>query len=67
LRLTYKLEPHRGGTRFTFDQQGFRGVGGFVLAKIVMTPIREEMFGTRVPGLLKELEGRSTPAAATSR
>ena len=64
LQLTYMLEPYRGGTRFTFDQTGFRGIGGFFLAKIVMTPIRKDMFATRVPALLKELEESKTPAAA---
>jgi uncharacterized protein YndB with AHSA1/START domain len=68
LQLTYNLEPYRGGTRFTFDQTGFRGIGGFFLAKIVMTPNRKDMFGTRVPALLKELEETKAPAAAaTSR
>ena len=66
MQLTYNLEPYRGGTRFTFDQTGFRGIGGFFLAKIVMTSIRKDMFATRVPALLKELEKSKTPAAAAT-
>ena len=61
LQLTYRLEPHNGGTRFTFDQTGFKGVGGFLLAKLVMTPVRKEMFGTRIPALLNGLDGEGKP------
>jgi uncharacterized protein YndB with AHSA1/START domain len=56
LQLTYGLEPHNGGTRFTFDQTGFKGIGGFLLAKLVMTPVRKEMFGVRIPSLLNDLD-----------
>jgi hypothetical protein len=47
---------HNGGTRFTFDQTGFKGIGGFLLAKLVMTPVRKEMFGVRIPSLLSDLD-----------
>jgi uncharacterized protein YndB with AHSA1/START domain len=60
LQLTYRLEPHDGGTRFTFDQTGFTGIGGFFLAKVVMTPIRKKMFGVRIPALLNELDDEGT-------
>ena len=56
LQLTYRLEPHNGVTRFTFDQTGFKGIGGFLLAKLVMTPVRKEMFGVRIPNLLNDLD-----------
>ena len=56
LQLTYKLEPHNGGTRFTFDQTGFKGIGAFLLAKLVMTPIRKAMFGERIPNILTDLD-----------
>jgi uncharacterized protein YndB with AHSA1/START domain len=68
MELTYRLEPHNGGTRFTFDQTGFKSIGGFFLAKIVMTPIRKAMFDTRIPALLKELEdSKPTAPAVTSK
>ena len=56
LQLTYRLEPHNGVTRFTFDQTGFKGIGGFLLAKLVMTPVRKKMFGERIPNLLNDLD-----------
>jgi uncharacterized protein YndB with AHSA1/START domain len=68
LQLTYRLEPHDGGTRFTFDQTGFKGTGGFILAKLVMTPIRKTMFGERIPLLLRELDdSKPTAPAVLSR
>jgi hypothetical protein len=29
--VTYRLEPHAGGTRFTYEHTGFTGIGGFVM------------------------------------
>jgi uncharacterized protein YndB with AHSA1/START domain len=55
-QVAYRLEPHGGGTRFTFEHTGFRGIGGFMLAKLVMIPIRKEMFGVNVPAVLEELD-----------
>jgi uncharacterized protein YndB with AHSA1/START domain len=55
-QVTYWLEPHAGGTRFTFEHIGFTGIGGFLLSKLVMTPIRKKMFGVRVPALLDDVD-----------
>jgi hypothetical protein len=39
-------------------------VGGFFLAKLVITPIRKKMFGKRIPALLNELDNdRQIPLA----
>ena len=54
--VTYRLEPHGGGTRFTFEHTGFTGVGGLLLSKAVMTPIRKTMFGVNLPALLADLD-----------
>jgi uncharacterized protein YndB with AHSA1/START domain len=53
-QVAYRLEPTASGTRFTFEHTGFTGIGGFVLAKLVMTPIRKKMFGVRVPAVLAD-------------
>jgi uncharacterized protein YndB with AHSA1/START domain len=66
LQLTYRLEPHNGGTRFTFDQTGFTGIGGFLLAKLVMTPIRKKMFGERIPALLNNLGEDGEPSLGST-
>jgi uncharacterized protein YndB with AHSA1/START domain len=58
--LSYRLEPVAGGTRLTVEHTGFRGVGGFVLAKLIMAPGWKKMVGTSFPAVLAELddEGR---------
>jgi uncharacterized protein YndB with AHSA1/START domain len=64
-KVTYRLEPHGSGTRFTFEHTGFTGIGGFLLAKVVMTPIRKKMFGVRVPAVLADVddEGKLRPGS----
>jgi uncharacterized protein YndB with AHSA1/START domain len=46
--VTYRLEPHGAGTRFTYEHTGFTGIGGFLLAKVVLGPVREKMRSARV-------------------
>jgi len=55
-QVTYRVEPIDGGARFTFEHTGFTGIGGFLLAKLVMTPIRKKMFGVRIPALLADVD-----------
>jgi uncharacterized protein YndB with AHSA1/START domain len=54
--VTYTLEPDAGGTRLTFAHTGFTGVGGFVLAKLMMGPGWRKMLGKAIPGVLAELD-----------
>ena len=56
-QLTYRLEPHPGGTRLTVEHTGFRGISGFVFAKLIMTPGWGKILGTTLPALLGELDG----------
>jgi uncharacterized protein YndB with AHSA1/START domain len=53
--VTYRIEPHNGGTRFTFDHTGFTGVGGFVLAKLLGS-VRKKMLTTGLPAVLDDLD-----------
>jgi hypothetical protein len=57
--------PHGGGTRLTFEHTDFRGIDGFLLAKVVMIPIRKEMFGVNLPAVLRR--GRRRWHAPTRR
>ncbi|MEO6603518.1 MAG: SRPBCC domain-containing protein [Polyangiaceae bacterium] len=38
LIVSYTLEPRASGTRLTLVHSGYAGVGGFLLAKLIMTP-----------------------------
>jgi uncharacterized protein YndB with AHSA1/START domain len=68
-QVTYRLEPHGSGTRFTFEHSGFTGIGGFFLAKLVMTPIRKKMFGVHIPAVLQDVddEGKLRPGSTVKR
>jgi uncharacterized protein YndB with AHSA1/START domain len=54
--VTYALEPHAGGTRLTFEHIGFSGVGGFVLAKLMMGPGWKKMLAIKIPEVLADLD-----------
>ena len=64
MEVTYRLEPHGTGTRFTFLHTGFTGAGGLFLAKAVMTPIRKKMFGERLLAVLGDLDDGLPPGTA---
>jgi len=66
MHVTFTLEPHAGGTRLTFEHTGFKGAGGFLLAKLMMGPGWRKMLGTRIPAVLADLdeEGKLRPGSS---
>jgi uncharacterized protein YndB with AHSA1/START domain len=54
--VTFKLEPQAGGTRLSFEHTGFTGVGGFLLANLMMKPGWKKMFATTFPSVLGDLD-----------
>ena len=63
--VSYRLEPHEGGTRLTFEHAGFEGIGGFLLAKLMMGPGWRKMLSKRVPVLLADLDPEGTLRAGS--
>jgi uncharacterized protein YndB with AHSA1/START domain len=53
--VTYRIEPHNGGTRFTYDHTGFTGAGGFALAKLLGS-VRKKMLTRGLPAVLDDLD-----------
>jgi uncharacterized protein YndB with AHSA1/START domain len=53
--VTYRIEPHDGGTRFTYEHTGFTGVGGFFLAKLLGS-VRKKMLTVGIPAVLDDLD-----------
>lgn len=53
--VAYRLQPHTGGTRFTYDHTGFTGVGGFLMARILGS-VRTRMLGRGLPAVLDRLD-----------
>ena len=62
--VAYRLEPHAGGTRFTYEHTGFTGVGGAFMAKL-LGRVRKKMLSAGLPAVLDDLddEGKLRPAS----
>jgi uncharacterized protein YndB with AHSA1/START domain len=52
--VTYRIEPHASGTRFTFTHTGFTGIGGFFIRKILGT-VRSKMLTVGLPAVLDDM------------
>ncbi len=63
--VTYSLESRAGGTWLVFEHTGFRGVGGFLLAKLLMTPGWKKSFDQTIPAVLADVDdhGRLRPGS----
>jgi hypothetical protein len=59
--VTYRIEPHDGGTRFTYDHTGFTGPGGFVMAKLLGS-VRKKMLTTGLPAVLDDAGAARDPS-----
>ena len=53
--VAYRLEPHAGGTRFTYEHTGFTGVGGAFMAKL-LGRVRTKMLSVGLPAVLDDLD-----------
>ncbi|MGH3380869.1 MAG: SRPBCC family protein [Actinoallomurus sp.] len=53
--VVYHLEPHAGGTRFTYEHTGFSGVGGAFTAKF-LGRVRRKMLTVGLPAVLDDLD-----------
>jgi uncharacterized protein YndB with AHSA1/START domain len=53
--VTYRLEPHGDGTRFTYEHTGFTGPGGFFMAKL-LGRVRTKMLTVGLPAVLADLD-----------
>jgi hypothetical protein len=38
-QVTYRIEPHGDGARFSYDHTGFRGAEGLVMSKLILGPV----------------------------
>ncbi len=53
--VVYRLQPHAGGTRFTYEHTGFTGIGGFFMAKL-LGRVRRKMLSAGLPAVLDDLD-----------
>jgi uncharacterized protein YndB with AHSA1/START domain len=57
--VLYRLEPHAGGTRFSYEHIGFTGVGGVFMAKL-LGRVRTKMLTVGLPAVLDDLDDDGT-------
>jgi uncharacterized protein YndB with AHSA1/START domain len=57
--VAYRLEPHDGGTRFTYTHTGFTGAGGAFMAKL-LGRVRRKMLTVGLPAVLEDLDDDGT-------
>lgn len=65
MEVSYTLEAHAGGTRLTFDHLGFHGIGGFLLAKLMMGPGWRKMLGKAFPAVLADIDEAGVLSASS--
>jgi uncharacterized protein YndB with AHSA1/START domain len=53
--VSYRIEPHGSGTRFTYDHTGFTGPGGFFMA-MLLGSVRRKMLTAGLPAVLDDLD-----------
>ena len=53
-QVVYRIEPHEGGTRFTYDHTGFTGVGGLFMSQL-LGHVRRKMLSVGLPAVLDDL------------
>ena len=63
--VTYRLEPHAGGTRFSYEHTGFTGVGGVFMAKL-LGHVRRKMLDVGLPAVLNDLDDDGTLRPAST-
>jgi uncharacterized protein YndB with AHSA1/START domain len=63
--VTYRLESHDGGTRFTYEHTGFSGIEGLIMAKLVLGPVRRRMLDVGLPSVLNEMDGEDTQTTSS--
>ena len=54
-RVTWTLEPSKDGTRLVLEHSGFKGVGQFLLRKLIMGPGWKNMLKKKLPQVIERV------------
>ena len=65
-QVVYRLEPHAGGTRFSYEHTGFTGISGFFMARL-LGRVRAKMLGAGLPAVLDDLDDQGALRAGRSK
>jgi uncharacterized protein YndB with AHSA1/START domain len=53
--VVYRIEPHEGGTRFSYEHTGFTGVSGFFMAQL-LGRVRRTMLDKGLAAVLDDID-----------
>ena len=53
--VVYRIEPHEGGTRFSYEHTGFTGVSGFFMA-LLLGRVRRTMLDKGLTAVLDDID-----------
>jgi hypothetical protein len=59
-QVVYRIEPHGGGTRFSYEHAGFTGVGGFFMARL-LGHVRRKMLDKGLTAVLDDIDEQGVP------
>jgi uncharacterized protein YndB with AHSA1/START domain len=54
-QVVYRIEPHEGGTRFSYEHTGFTGVSGFLMAQL-LGRVRRTMLDKGLTAVLDDID-----------
>jgi uncharacterized protein YndB with AHSA1/START domain len=58
-QVVYRIEPHTGGTRFTYEHTGFTGISGFFMAQL-LGHVRRKMLNQGLSAVLDDIDDQGT-------
>jgi len=64
--VRYRLDPHDGGTRLTYEHTGFSGIGGVIMAKLLGS-VRKRMLTCGLPAVLADLDDNGELQASSTQ
>jgi uncharacterized protein YndB with AHSA1/START domain len=64
--VTYRIASPAHGTRFTFEHTGFTGIEGFIMAKLILGPVRRKMLDVGLPSVLNDMDEDGTLRSETT-
>jgi len=64
MKVVYEIAADGDGTKLSFEHSGFRGIGGWMLARFMMGPGWKKMMNVRIPLVLDRAASSGASAVA---
>src|SRR6185369_7039463 len=66
MRVRYELSADGDATKLSFEHSGFRGIGGWMLARFMMGPGWKKMMNVRIPLVLERFASGQAGAGTSA-